>query len=69
MQLVTPPGLRSWVYVSSRLAGDRPVEEIRHELRDRIFRVHAWLFDLDDNHAYSPAKVIAKRAIGTSHFN
>jgi|SRR3989344_352019 len=38
-------------------------------LRQRINGVQTWFFDLDDNHAPSPAKKIARRAIGTSHLS
>ena len=39
------------------------------KLRQRVRSVQTWFFDLDNNHAPSPAKTIAKRAIGTSHFS
>ena len=45
-----------------------PESELR-TLRQRIKGVQTWFFDLDDNHAPSPAKLIARRAIGTSHFS
>ena len=39
------------------------------ELRERVSSPQKWYMDFDDNHAPSPAKEIAKRALGTSRFN
>ncbi len=39
------------------------------KLRQLVRSVQTWFFDLDDNHAPSPAKQIVKKAIGTSHFS
>ncbi len=44
-------------------------ESIIDNLRERFYSTEAWFLDLDDNHAKSPAKMIAKRALGTSRFN
>lgn len=39
------------------------------QLKLRAFSVQAWFVDLDDNLCDSPAKDIAKNAVGTSHFS
>lgn len=43
--------------------------ELIQILREQVRSVQTWFFDLDDNHAPSPAKRIARRAMGTSHFS
>lgn len=52
---------------------EKAVTEVTPELiqilREQVRSVQTWFFDLDDNHAPSPAKKIARSAIGTSHFS
>jgi len=43
--------------------------EIIKSLQEQVRNVQTWFFDLDDNHAPSPAKQIARSAMGTSHFS
>lgn len=43
--------------------------ELIQVLREKVKSVQTWFFDLDDNHAPSPAKKIARNAMGTSHFS
>lgn len=59
----------SWVYASDSFSNGRSVEEVVSDLKKRVFSRQVWLFDLDDTHARSPGKSIAKGAIGTSYFS
>ena len=65
MRYLVKPQNGIWVAVTDNFSNDNAVEE----LRKRTGAVQTWFFDLDDNHADSPAKKIAKRAIGTNHFS
>lgn len=65
MKYLVEPKNGIWVAVGDYFSGRDAVEELRNRTR----AVQTWFFDLDDNHADSPAKNIAKQAIGTSHFS
>src|SRR3989344_4871849 len=65
MRYLIEPQNGIWVAVTDNFSNDNAVEE----LRKRTGAVQTWFFDLDDNHADSPAKKIAKLALGTNHFS
>ena len=65
MRYLVEPQNRIWVAVSDDFTSGDAVQE----LEARVRSVQTWFFDLDDNHADSPGKKIAKRAIGTNHFS
>lgn len=65
MRYLSLPKDGPWVAVRDNFANSD--EEARSLLRQRIQHAQVWFFDLDDNHAYSPAKIIAKQATGTSY--
>jgi len=67
MRYLSLPKDGPWVAVRETFASSD--EEARRLLRERIQRAQVWFFDLDDNHAYSPAKTIAKNATGTSYLS
>jgi len=68
MQIITAKD-DSWVYASDNIAGNKSIKDICGHIRKRIYGVPCWIFDLDDNHAKSPGKVLAKRAFGTKHYS
>lgn len=69
MQRITLPGPDSWVYVTHEFAKEKSIKQIRSDVRRKIFQCQCWLFDLDDNHAPSPGKMLARKAVGASHFS
>ena len=68
MKRVMEPEEHLFVAVKNNHTTDISTEIIQ-TLQQRVRSVQTWFLDLDDNHAPSPAKKIAKRAIGTSHFS
>lgn len=58
----------SWVAAKNSLARESNLEA-RLCLIERVQSVDAWLFDLDDNLAPSPAKDLIAKAVGTSVIN
>src|SRR3989344_793133 len=58
---------QNWIWVA--VHDNFPREDSVQEFEARTKAVQTWFFDLDDNHADSPAKKIAKLAMGTSHFS
>lgn len=69
MQRITPFESESWVYVNEVMAKDKSIKQLRADVRRRVFQSNAWLFDLDETHAVSPGKLIARKAIGTRHYS
>lgn len=59
----------SWVYASRSFAGGRSAGDVVADIKKRVFGRQVWLFDLDDTHARSPGKAIAKGAVGSSYFS
>lgn len=59
----------SWVTAREFLVRNRPLEEVKRELKERFMQAEVWFSDLDDCDAESPAKAIATNAIGTAHSN
>ncbi|MAF99529.1 MAG: hypothetical protein CMH61_02855 [Nanoarchaeota archaeon] len=57
----------SWVAASNKIQGNP--SDLVVDLVQRVKGVGPWLFDLDDNHARSPAKSIVRQAIGTDHLS
>lgn len=73
MKFLLEPRDGTWVAMNEQLRnkdGEWPdLSTAISNLRERVYSAQKWFMDLDDNHTPSPAKVIAKRAIGTSHFD
>jgi len=67
MKILKKPINNSWVFV--RDYDDVSREFICKDLKEKILSTQVWFSDLDDSDADSPAKLIAKKAIGTSHFS
>lgn len=65
MRYLVEPRNGPWVAVSEGFSRGSAIEDLENRTR----AVQTWFFDLDDNHANSPAKMIAKQAIGTNHFS
>ncbi len=65
MRYITGPKSRIWVAVNDELASNKSDEELKNNLKKRTESVQAWFFNLDDNHAPSPAKNIAYKRVGT----
>lgn len=61
--------LNSWTAMKEELSRNISTEELRGDLKRKVNSAQIWLCDLDDNHAPSPAKAMAKRAMGTSYFS
>jgi len=47
-----------WIAVNDKIAGSSSDNELKRELQQRTKSVQTWFFDLDNNHADSPAKKI-----------
>lgn len=58
----------SWVGVREDFLG-RMSGSIECAISKQMHHADVWFFDLDDNHAPSPAKAIAKRAVGTHYLS
>ena len=69
MKFIQPPEKGSWVTAREDIAAGKSQEKLRVDLKQRVLSVQSWFFDLDDNHADSPAKIIVRSAIGTSYCN
>ena len=69
MRFLIEPRGGVWVAVNEGLAGDKSDPVLINDLRESVASVDQWFFDLDDNHAPSPAKKIAFKAIGTRHYS
>ena len=60
---------RSWVAANVNIAEGKSRREVIQTLQARVAAAQVWFFDLDDNHAPSPAKRIAYNQVGTSFFD
>ncbi|MFH1972670.1 MAG: hypothetical protein ABIJ18_04295 [archaeon] len=69
MKYLIEPKDRIWVAVNDRIVGTNSDEELVRNLQERTNSVQTWFFDLDDNHADSPAKKIAFGRVGTNIFD
>lgn len=69
MRYLIEPEYGIWVAVNDRLAGSSSDSELTRDLQQRTKAVQTWFFDLDDNHAYSPAKKLALERVGTNMFS
>jgi len=58
-----------WIAVNDKIAGSSSDNELKRELQQRTKSVQTWFFDLDNNHADSPAKKIVFEKVGTSVFD
>jgi hypothetical protein len=59
--IITLDSTNSWV--------DIPDDKELPEVQAQFHKVETWFYDLDGTHTKFPAKDIARRAVGTSHFD
>ncbi|MFH1669780.1 MAG: hypothetical protein ABIA62_07680 [Candidatus Woesearchaeota archaeon] len=69
MDYLAMPKDGRWVAVNRSFAGDIDYCSIVSKIQRTARDVQVWFHDLDDNHAKSPAKDIAMRAVGTGHLS
>lgn len=69
MRYIIKPHRGIFVAITDAFVNGTSIDEVVDKLRRRTRAVQTWFFDLDDNHADSPAKNIARKAMGTSHFS
>ncbi len=65
MMLLTKSHNESWIGVRETAVRGISPRSAARELEERLYGVQLWLCDLDDNHTPSPAKRIAREAVGT----
>ncbi|HII89380.1 TPA: hypothetical protein HA253_07350 [Candidatus Woesearchaeota archaeon] len=69
MNYLYQQGSESWVALPEGAGSSLSLDALVQDLRRRTGAVQTWFFDLDDNHAPSPAKFLVRRAAGTHHLS